>query len=426
MRQVLWQSHVAEIQGLYGPLQVLEGRIQQIWALQQMQRGAWRTQSGRRVRIRQPGRWNRGAGPDFLEAVIELDGEVRVGAVELHLYREDWWRHGHHLDKAYNPVVLHVVLFSGGIEREIKTASGKTVEEWVLGPWLREDLESVAGGEPGLYGELAPELKEWLESDAPEEVRLRLKIGADRRWRDKESMARCLLNDQGWEQGLHLMTLFYLGYPFNRRAFYSMGQTHPPEDWQNPRIFEILSKTYVDSVRWNVGRPANRARRRLDAYVRLNRQVPDWFDRLRKPLLPMGSVDGPDGSAGSGDLSTREIRRKWKFGEWKKWLQDEVYGGMLNECLADRLWIDVCLPMLVSAGSIPDGFGASHWFHARPGMFPDAYRDLVKLAGIQASNGYILCNGWLQGLMWVDDQLRLERIRNAIGHQPATKRCLTS
>ena len=153
---------VAELQGLYGPLQILEGTVQKVWFLQELQAGEWRTRSGRRLAVRFAGRWNRGAGPDFRDAVIELDGEPRVGDVEVHLYREDWWRHGHDADAGYDRVVLHVVLFGGGMQRELRTAAGRMPEEWVMGPWMREDLEAVSGGEPGLFGELGPEGREWM------------------------------------------------------------------------------------------------------------------------------------------------------------------------------------------------------------------------------------------------------------------------
>ncbi|NDV61163.1 DUF2851 family protein [Puniceicoccales bacterium CK1056] len=426
MKTIPGQSSVSEIQGLYGPLQILEGKVQQIWALQQIQRGAWQTRSGARLKVCHPGKWNHGAGPDFLEAVIELDGERRVGDVEFHLYREDWWRHGHHLDPAYDTVVLHAVLFAGGLDRDIRTSSGKLLEEWVMGPWLREDLESVAGGEPGLYGELAPELREWIESETPQQIRNRLGIGADRRWQDKESMARCLIREHGWTKGLHLMTLFYLGYPFNRRAFYAMGEALPPECWREPGLTEVLQREWETEVRWNVGRPANRALGRLEAYMALNQSVPDWFNRLsRLPLeFQPGSEFQPE--AAVADWPTGWIRKHWKLREYGAWLRDGVFGGLFSQSLVDRLLVDVCLPMQVANGHISSAAGGGFWFHARPGMFPDSYRSLLKLAGIQLSSGYPLCNGWLQGLVWADDQLRLERIRSSIGETVPAKRCLTS
>jgi hypothetical protein len=49
------------------------------------------------------------SGPDFSMAKVRIDGLVWVGSIELHVNSSDWYRHKHHLDKAYNNVILHVV-----------------------------------------------------------------------------------------------------------------------------------------------------------------------------------------------------------------------------------------------------------------------------------------------------------------------------
>jgi hypothetical protein len=49
------------------------------------------------------------SGPDFSLAKIRINDLVWVGSIELHVKSSDWYRHKHHLDKAYNNVVLHVV-----------------------------------------------------------------------------------------------------------------------------------------------------------------------------------------------------------------------------------------------------------------------------------------------------------------------------
>ena len=67
------------------------------------------TTDGRRVRVIYPGRPAPGHGPDFQDAVLELDGRALNGPVELHRVPADWSRHGHHRDPAYDNVVLHVV-----------------------------------------------------------------------------------------------------------------------------------------------------------------------------------------------------------------------------------------------------------------------------------------------------------------------------
>jgi len=66
--------------------------------------------SGEPVEIIFPGIHNKHAGPDFEEAKIRISETVWAGNVEMHLRSSDWNQHGHTSDKAYNNVILHVVL----------------------------------------------------------------------------------------------------------------------------------------------------------------------------------------------------------------------------------------------------------------------------------------------------------------------------
>lgn len=49
-------------------------------------------------------------GPDYQDAVlVTAGGEIIRGDVEFHVRSSDWFRHDHHVNPAYNRVVLHVV-----------------------------------------------------------------------------------------------------------------------------------------------------------------------------------------------------------------------------------------------------------------------------------------------------------------------------
>ena len=67
------------------------------------------TTDGRKVEILSVGEHNRNAGPDYSHARIRIDGREWVGNIEIHVNASDWVKHHHHLDKAYDSVILHVV-----------------------------------------------------------------------------------------------------------------------------------------------------------------------------------------------------------------------------------------------------------------------------------------------------------------------------
>jgi len=87
---------------------VYEARLQQLW--QELDCAAeYQLECRHRLKIYSPGTLNSGAGPDFLNARIEIDGQTLVGDVEIHRQTSGWFRHHHQLDARYRDVVLHVV-----------------------------------------------------------------------------------------------------------------------------------------------------------------------------------------------------------------------------------------------------------------------------------------------------------------------------
>jgi hypothetical protein len=87
-----------------------EKLLQYIWQFQYFNRNFLTTISGDVIEIIYPGTLNTNQGPDFLNARIKLGNTVFAGSVELHLKTSEWYKHGHHTDKNYKNVILHVVL----------------------------------------------------------------------------------------------------------------------------------------------------------------------------------------------------------------------------------------------------------------------------------------------------------------------------
>jgi len=85
------------------------------------------TRDGEPIRVVYPGIAAGSSGPDYKDAVVAFgDSRMVRGDVELHLCGDDWRRHGHDTDPAYDGVVLHVVGESRSRSRTL-TAGGHDV-----------------------------------------------------------------------------------------------------------------------------------------------------------------------------------------------------------------------------------------------------------------------------------------------------------
>ncbi len=91
--------------------------VEALWNREAVPGRVFNSRDGSLVRIVKPGRRGRYAGPDIRDAVVEINGRVLQGDIEIHEHPDDWRRHRHHLDPAYGNVLLHVVLWSGNGER---------------------------------------------------------------------------------------------------------------------------------------------------------------------------------------------------------------------------------------------------------------------------------------------------------------------
>lgn len=84
------------------------------------------TDSGIQFEVIDPGLHNENAGPDFFNSKIKAQGRVWAGNVEIHRSSSDWVRHGHHKDKAYNSVILHM---AENVDVEIFNENGQKVPQ---------------------------------------------------------------------------------------------------------------------------------------------------------------------------------------------------------------------------------------------------------------------------------------------------------
>ena len=81
-----------------------------LWQFRRFEQKNLQTTQGESINIHKIGELNTHAGPDFFNAQVQIDGTLWAGNVEMHLLSSDWNKHQHQHDKAYDNVILHVVL----------------------------------------------------------------------------------------------------------------------------------------------------------------------------------------------------------------------------------------------------------------------------------------------------------------------------
>ncbi len=190
----------------------LEAELAEQWA--RGVAGALRLEDGRVARVVFPGIPGPGVGPDFRDALIEVDGDLVRGDVELHLEASGWFAHGHHRDPAFSAVILHVIARNDSGMAALPVA-GRTPIPVVV---LHGADESVAGEAfvpPCVFA------RERIETGAVLE-----RLG-ERRLRMKAARIAPLLATASSAGVLYGALLEILGGPSNRAAFASLGRQLP-------------------------------------------------------------------------------------------------------------------------------------------------------------------------------------------------------
>lgn len=106
-------------------LQYLNERLLHfIWQFQYYNSASLVTDAGEPIKVIKPGQYNTHQGPDFLEAVIQINQITLVGNVEIHVQASDWLAHQHENDPHFKNVILHVVWQNN---KAIPDASGNSM-----------------------------------------------------------------------------------------------------------------------------------------------------------------------------------------------------------------------------------------------------------------------------------------------------------
>ena len=206
-----------------------ERLLWKLWKRRAARQDEFRTGAGTRVRVLYPGRAGTAAGPDFRDALLDVEGLGLVrGDVEIHRRQSDWDAHGHGDDPNYNGVALHAALEVDSPETALHSGNAAPVislsgllddgdaadsptDDVPVADGLWEMLARLGYPRPGSRAE-AGEL---------------LDRAGDERFRRKAALLGRFAAEQGPEQTLYEALLEGLGYRHNRQPFVKLAQAAP-------------------------------------------------------------------------------------------------------------------------------------------------------------------------------------------------------
>ncbi len=219
------------IRGIGERPDIPERLLWKLWKRRAARKDEFRTGSGTRVRVLYPGRAGTSAGPDFRDALLDVEGVGLVrGDVEIHLRQRDWDSHGHGGDPKYDGVVIHGALQVGDPETVLH--SGSTADVVSLSGLLDEpDADGASddldedGTASDLWGLLARRGYRRPVS-AGEAGELLDRAGYERFCRKADLLGR-FAAEQGPEQALYEALMEGLGYRNNQQPFVRLAQAVP-------------------------------------------------------------------------------------------------------------------------------------------------------------------------------------------------------
>ena len=374
---------VAEFQGLYGTYHVSELLLQKIWLRGGFDAKRARTTHGEPVVVLHPGSWNRLSGPDFRGARLRIADREVTGDIEVHFHAAAWAQHGHDRDRAYDGVVLHVVLFpSSQTTPPTRTSDGREIPVLVLVDLLWHDLEEYATDEAvaALSSRDALPLVEDLLALEPAARAAAIHAAAQTRWQEKVRYAKLRIDRCGWEEACHLTALEILGYRANREAMLRVGTRFPASRWRSPEHptgpeTEALLAAGGESWTLRGVRPANQPRLRLEQYRRWMARVPDWPARLVEFCLPTLDDAAPEGT------SITMWRRRVGLTRLREQLARELAGEQLGGVRLDTWIVNLVLPFYAAAhAQLPEGVrvAAAWWRLWTPGDIAEVLLEAAR------------------------------------------------
>jgi hypothetical protein len=200
-----------------------EQDLQSLWFAGDFGRDFMSSQ-GKPVKIIDFGIWNSGAGPDFMQCTVEIDGRQEQGEIELDPDARDWERHCHGANPEYRRVVLHLFLRAPEQRFFTRTVEHKEVTQIQLSTtMLVHEARLNRSQAAAKLGRCSTPLLEMKDN----RLATILESAAQYRLERKSKRLHRSVATHGREQAIYQALAQTLGYQNNQQPFLVLCQRQP-------------------------------------------------------------------------------------------------------------------------------------------------------------------------------------------------------
>ncbi len=242
---------------------------------------------GKPVRIVDFGVWNSGAGPDFTNCVVDIDGQTKRGDIELDPDARDWERHAHGANPDYGRVVLHLFMNAPAERFYTRTLEHQEVPQVRLEmAMLGHDARPNRGLAAVRIGRCSTPLREMDDA----RVQSIIEAAAQHRLEKKSLRLHRSIAAQGREQTIYQAISQALGYRQNQQPFMLLSQRLPlrrlkglSATQREALLFGVSG--FLEGVKFEDTEPETRGylRQLWQEWWRLREECARWLEPAQRP-----------------------------------------------------------------------------------------------------------------------------------------------
>lgn len=249
---------------------------------------------GKAVKIVDFGIWNSGAGPDFMECTVQIDGRQEQGAIELDPDARDWERHCHGANPEYRQVVLHLFLQAPEQRFFTRTVEHKEVTQIQLSSaMLAQEARPNRGQAAAKLGRCSTPLREM----EPSRLASILESAAQYRLERKSMRLHRAVAAHGREQAIYQALAQTLGYRNNQQPFLLLCQRLPLKLLKKRSLSEREAllfgiSGFMENIRFEDTRPTTRhyLRQLWQDWWRRRDDCQRWLSDAQRPQWKLAAT----------------------------------------------------------------------------------------------------------------------------------------